>query len=176
MAVGGMQYYSNATLWTRLSQLLYASDEVSKGLYAEAMPLGTILGGIVVAFSKKIGHQRWQVFFAVALQTSCVGAMSTATIDNAPKSIILTIIISMTSSLIILNGMVLVGFGIVYQEDMYVSTHRASVKLLTYLNLQWNSSWTRGNIPPSRRGCRNSHLQHRHKQQIHRSTPNASPR
>lgn len=42
MAIGGMQYYSNATLWTRLSQLLYASDEISKGLYAEALPLGTI--------------------------------------------------------------------------------------------------------------------------------------
>ncbi|KAF9885144.1 hypothetical protein FE257_000670 [Aspergillus nanangensis] len=118
MAVAGMQYYSNATLWTRLSQLLYAGDEVSKRLYAEAMPLGTILGGIVVAFSKKIGHQRWQVFFAVALQTSCAGAMSTATMDNAVKSIILTVIISMTSSLVILNGMVLVGFGIVYQEDI----------------------------------------------------------
>ncbi|KAL4893648.1 fungal trichothecene efflux pump [Aspergillus ambiguus] len=118
MAVGGMQYYSNATLWTRLSQLLYAGDEISKGLYAEAIPLGTILGGIAVTFSKKIGHQRWQVFFAVGLQTACVGAMSTASIDNAPKSIILTVIISLTSSLIILNGMVLVGFGIVYQEDI----------------------------------------------------------
>ncbi|KAF9886271.1 hypothetical protein FE257_011884 [Aspergillus nanangensis] len=118
MAVGGMQYYSNATLWTRLSQLLYAGDEISKGLYAEVLPLGTILGGIFVAFSKKIGHQRWQVFFAVALQTACVGAMSTASMDNPVKSIILTVIISMCSSLIILNGMVLVGFGIVYQEDI----------------------------------------------------------
>lgn len=42
MAIGGMQYYSNATLWNRLSQLLYASDEISKGLYAEVLPLGTI--------------------------------------------------------------------------------------------------------------------------------------
>lgn len=37
-----MQYYSNATLWNRLSQLLYAGDEISKGLYAEVLPLGTI--------------------------------------------------------------------------------------------------------------------------------------
>ncbi len=42
MAIGGMQYYSNATLWTRLSQLLYASDEISKGLYAEVLPLGSV--------------------------------------------------------------------------------------------------------------------------------------
>lgn len=42
MAIGGMQYYSNATLWTRLSQLLYATDEISKGLYAEVLPLGSV--------------------------------------------------------------------------------------------------------------------------------------
>lgn len=42
MAIGGMQYYSQATLWPRLSQLLYASDEISKGLFASVLPLGTI--------------------------------------------------------------------------------------------------------------------------------------
>ncbi|KAF2195147.1 MFS general substrate transporter [Zopfia rhizophila CBS 207.26] len=103
---------------TRLSQLLYASDEISKGLYAEVLPLGSVIGGIVVAFSKKIGHQRWQVTLAVALQTACVGAMSTATLDNPVKSIILTFFISLCTSINILNGMVLVGFGIVYQEDI----------------------------------------------------------
>ncbi|KAF2477736.1 MFS general substrate transporter [Lindgomyces ingoldianus] len=118
MAIGGMQYYSNATLWTRLSQLLYASDEISKGLYAEVLPLGSVIGGIVVAFSKKIGHQRWQVFGAVALQTACVGAMSAATLDNPVRSIILTFFISLCTSINLLNGMVLVGFGIVYQEDI----------------------------------------------------------
>lgn len=118
MAIGGMQYYSNATLWPRLSQLLYAGDEISKGLFASVLPLGTIIGGIIVSFSKYIGHQRWQVMFAVALQTACVGAMSTATIANSIQSIILTCIISVTTSINILNGMVLVGFGIVYQEDI----------------------------------------------------------
>ncbi|KAH6522307.1 hypothetical protein HBI81_147620 [Parastagonospora nodorum] len=118
MAIGGMQYYSNATLWNRLSQLIYASDEVSKGLYAEVLPLGTIIGGIIVAFSKVIGHQRWVIMFAVALQTACVGAMATSTMDNPVKSIILTVIISTCTSVNLLNGMVLVGFGIVYQEDI----------------------------------------------------------
>lgn len=116
--VGGMQYYSNATLWNRLSQLIYASDEISKGLYAEVLPLGTIIGGIIVAFSKVIGHQRWVIMFAVALQTACVGAMATSTMDNPTKSIILTVIISTCTSVNLLNGMVLVGFGIVYQEDI----------------------------------------------------------
>jgi hypothetical protein len=118
MAIGGMQYYSNATLWNRLSQLLYAGDEVSKGLYGEVLPLGTVIGGIVVAFSKKIGHQRWQVFAAIALQTACVGALSTATLDNPVKSIILTFFVSLCTSINLLNGMVLVGFGIVHQEDI----------------------------------------------------------
>ncbi|KAF1979756.1 MFS general substrate transporter [Bimuria novae-zelandiae CBS 107.79] len=118
MAIGGMQYYSNTTLWQRLSRLLYAGDEVFKGLFASVLPLGTIIGGIIVAFSKYIGHQRWQVLFAVALQTACVGTMSTATIDNSAQSIVLTCIISVTTSVNLLNGMILVGFGIVYQEDI----------------------------------------------------------
>lgn len=113
-----MQYYSNATLWNRLSQLIYATDEVSKGLYAEVLPLGTIIGGIIVSFSKVIGHQRWVIMFAVALQTAAVGAMSTSTMDNPAKSIVLTVIISTCTSVNLLNGMVLVGFGIVYQEDI----------------------------------------------------------
>ena len=113
-----MQYYSNATLWPRLSQLLYAGDEISKGLFASVLPLGTIIGGIIVSFSKYIGHQRWQVMFAVALQTACVGAMSTARINTPAQSIVLTCIISACTSVNILNGMVLVGFGIVYQEDI----------------------------------------------------------
>ena len=93
MAIGGMQYYSQATLWPRLSQLIHASDKVSKGLYAEFLPLGTIIGGIVVAFSKIIGHQRWVIMFVVALQTACVGAKSTSSMDNPTESIILTVII-----------------------------------------------------------------------------------
>jgi hypothetical protein len=38
--------------------------------------------------------------------------------ENPAKSIILTFLISMTTSVNLLNGMVLVGFGIVYQEDL----------------------------------------------------------
>lgn len=101
-----------------MAQLLYANDEVTKGLYAEVLPLGTIIGGIIVTFSKVIGHQRLVIMFAVALQTACVGAMATSTMDNPVKSIILTVIISTCTSVNLLNGMVLVGFGIVYQEDI----------------------------------------------------------
>lgn len=118
MGIGGMQYYSNATLWNRLSQLIYAKDEITKGLFAEVLPLGTIIGGIIVAFSKVIGHQRWVIVFAVALQTACVGAMATSTMENPAKSIVLTVIISTCTSVNLLNGMVLVGFGIIYQEDI----------------------------------------------------------
>jgi hypothetical protein len=38
--------------------------------------------------------------------------------DNPAKSIVLTVIISTCTSVNLLNGMVLVGFGIVYQEDI----------------------------------------------------------
>jgi hypothetical protein len=46
--------------------------------------------------------------------------MSTATIDNPAKSVILTFFISLTTTLIMMNCFVLIGFGIVYQEDMQV--------------------------------------------------------
>lgn len=136
MSVVGMQYYSNATLWPRMSQLLYATDEISKGLYAEVVPLGTIrtfihslvlnflltltpeVGGLAVLGSKRLGHQRWQIVFYIALQTACVGALSTSTIDNPVKSVVLTVIVSMTTALVMLNCFVLVGFGIVDQNDM----------------------------------------------------------
>jgi len=132
MSITGMQYYSNATLWPRLSQLLYASDEISKGLYSEVLPLGTILGGLWVTQSKRIGHQRWQIFGAIALQTACVGAMSTATLDNPAKSIVLTVIISMMTSLVILNSLVIIGFGIIYQEDIGTSAGLAGTARLLF--------------------------------------------
>jgi hypothetical protein len=44
--------------------------------------------------------------------------MSTSTIDNPAKSIVLTVIISTCTSLVILNNLVLIGFGIIDQEDM----------------------------------------------------------
>jgi hypothetical protein len=118
MGIAGMQYYSNATLWPRLSQLLYATDSISKGMYAETLPLGTIIGGIVMCFSKKIGHQRWQVFGAIALQTACVGIMSTASIGNPAKSVVLTVIVSFCTSMVILNCLVTIGFGILDQNDI----------------------------------------------------------
>lgn len=118
LGIAGMQYYSNATLWPRLSQLLYASTPIQKGLYAEVLPLGTILGGIYICFSQRIGHQRWQVVGAIALQTACVGAMSTASLDNPVKSIILTVIISWCTSVVILNCLVIIGFGILNQDDI----------------------------------------------------------
>ena len=82
--------------------------------------------------SKIIGHQRWQVFFAIALQTAGVGAMSTATLDNPVKSIILTVIISMCTSLVILNCLVLVGFGIVRQSDMGTAAGLAGTSRLLF--------------------------------------------
>jgi hypothetical protein len=132
VSVVGMQYYSNAVLWPRLSQLIYASDEISRGLYAEVIPLGSIIGGILVTGSKRLGHQRWQIVFCAALQTGCVGAMASATIDNPVKSIILTFIISLTVTLIMMNCFVLIGFGIVYQEDIGTAAGLAGTARLLF--------------------------------------------
>ncbi|CAM1504892.1 Fc.00g024830.m01.CDS01 [Cosmosporella sp. VM-42] len=132
MSVVGMQYYSNATLWPRLSQLLYATDEISKGLYSEVVPLGSIIGGLLVLGSKKLGHQRWQIMFYIALQTACVGILSTTTVDNPAKSVILTLIVSITTTLIMLNCFVLVGFGIVDQNDIGTAAGLAGTARLVF--------------------------------------------
>lgn len=69
---------------------------------------------------------------AIALQTACVGAMSTASIDSPAKSAILTVIISFTTSVVILNGMVLVGFGIVNQDDIGTAAGLAGTSRLIF--------------------------------------------
>jgi hypothetical protein len=79
-----------------------------------------------------IGHQRWQIFFAVALQTACVGALSTATIDNPVKSIVLTVIVSCCTSLVILNSLVLIGFGILSQDDIGTAAGLAGTSRLLF--------------------------------------------
>lgn len=79
-----------------------------------------------------IGHQRWQILFAIALQTACVGAMSTATIDNPLQSIILTVFVSLCTSLVILNSLVLVGFGIEDQNDIGTAAGIAGTSRLIF--------------------------------------------
>ena len=86
----------------------------------------------MVTGSKRLGHQRWQIVFCAALQTVCVGAMASSTIDNPVKSIILTFIISLTVTLIMMNCFVLIGFGIVYQEDIGTAAGLAGTARLLF--------------------------------------------
>jgi hypothetical protein len=88
--------------------------------------------GIILMFSKKIGHQRWQIFTAIALQTACVGAMSTVSIDNPVKSIILTCIISVCSGIVILGSLVLICFGILSQDDIGTAAGLAGTARLLF--------------------------------------------
>jgi hypothetical protein len=58
--------------------------------------------------------------------------MASATIDNPVKSIILTFIISLTVTLIMMNCFVLIGFGIVYQEDIGTAAGLAGTARLLF--------------------------------------------
>lgn len=137
VSVVGMQYYSNAILWPRLSQLLYATGPISRGLYSCVIPLGSIckylrlrslffgrlltpcsVGGIWVVATHKFKHQRLQILDAIIIQTTCVGVLSTTTIDNPVKSVILTCLVSFCVTIIMMNCFVLIGFGINNQDDM----------------------------------------------------------
>lgn len=131
IAISGMQYYSNAVLWPRMSQLLWANGDISKGLYSSSLPLGTIIGGLFVIGSHKIGHHRWLLVIAVALQTACVGAMATSTLGNPTRSIILTVIISGCNPPCQLFTMVMICFGLEDQADIGIASGIAgTVRLL----------------------------------------------
>ncbi|KAF2496742.1 MFS general substrate transporter [Lophium mytilinum] len=105
----------------QMSQLLYATTPIDKGLYAEVLPLGTICGGIWLMSSKKIGHQRWQVTFAIILQTTFCGAMASATLDNHVKSIIFLFIIALCVPPTQLVPIVMLSYGIEDQNDIGVA-------------------------------------------------------
>jgi hypothetical protein len=78
------------------------------------------VGGFLIIASKVIGHQRWFLLFMLVLQTSCVGALASASMENPTKSIMLTVIVSMCTAPAQLLSMVMIGFGIEDQRDMYV--------------------------------------------------------
>lgn len=71
--------------------------------------------------SQIIGHQRWQIVFVIIVQTACVGAMTTSTLDTPTRSIILTIIISVCVTPTQLVTIVMICFGLEDQNDMYVT-------------------------------------------------------
>lgn len=76
------------------------------------------VGGIYVVLCAKLQHQKWQIIGAIAVQTACVGALSTATMDDPVKSVVLTAFVSFCVTVIMMNCFVLIGFGISNQDDM----------------------------------------------------------
>jgi hypothetical protein len=77
------------------------------------------VGGVWVVATHKFKHQRLQILGAIVVQTTCVGVLSTATIDNPVKSVVLTCLVSFCVTIIMINCFVLIGFGISNQDDMY---------------------------------------------------------
>jgi hypothetical protein len=69
---------------------------------------GTLLiprtvGGIWVVATHKFKYQRLQILGAIIVQTTCVGVLSTTTIDNPVKSVILTCLVSFCVTIIMMN-------------------------------------------------------------------------
>ncbi|KAH6670783.1 fungal trichothecene efflux pump [Halenospora varia] len=132
IAISGMQYYSNAVLWPRMSQLLWASDEISKGLYGECIPLGSMIGGVMIMISQRIGHQRWQIVFWVCVQTACVGTLSTSTPETPIRSIILIVIVAISVAPAQLVTIVMLCFGLENQNDIGVASGLAGTTRLLF--------------------------------------------
>jgi len=68
--------------------------------------------------SAKVGHQRWQIVFFMLVQTACVGAMATSTIETPVRSFILVCIISICTAPSQLVTIVMIMFGLEDQNDM----------------------------------------------------------
>jgi len=77
-----------------------------------------LVGGILITLSAKVGHQRWQIVFFMLLQTACVGAMATSTIETPIRSFILVTTISVYTAPSQLVTIVMIMFGLEDQNDM----------------------------------------------------------
>lgn len=70
--------------------------------------------------SHYVGHQRWQIVFWVCVQTACVGALSSSTLDNPTRSIVLVVIVAISVAPAQLITIVMLCFGLEDQNDMFV--------------------------------------------------------
>lgn len=118
--VGGMLYYAMNVLWPRQSQLLFTGpDPIIKGLYSEMIPLGTIIASfIVVFFCAQVGHERWQLFGFMIVETALVGSLASVGIDDKIQAIVTIICLSASVTPPQLLSFTMLSLGIEDQTDM----------------------------------------------------------
>ncbi|OAA54358.1 Fungal trichothecene efflux pump [Niveomyces insectorum RCEF 264] len=122
--VAGMLYYSNLSLWPRVSSLLFipANNTIMRGVYAEITSFSTIMSAIYgMAIMPWVGHERWQLVALTAGQTIFLGAVSSLSLTSKARTIAFTLIAGScsTSSSMLTFGTI--GLFLDDQADMGVA-------------------------------------------------------
>jgi hypothetical protein len=106
--------------WPRQSQLLFTgSDPITKGLYAEMIPLGTIISSFIVVFvCARVGHERWQLFVFMIIETALVGSLASVGLDSKIQAIITIVALSSSVTPPQLLSFTMLSLGIDDQTDM----------------------------------------------------------
>lgn len=109
-------------IWPRQSQLLYTGpNKIVQGLYAELIPLGSVVAGLVVAFvCARIGHERWQLVALMSIETALIGSLSSLGVDSRIQAIATIPFLSVSISLpqLMSFAMISLGLGEEYKDDM----------------------------------------------------------
>ncbi|KAL3469643.1 fungal trichothecene efflux pump [Aspergillus californicus] len=122
--VGGMLYYSMTILWPRQSALLYVppNNSTLQGVYANMVSFGTILAGVLIlTIVPWLGHERWQLFAFLLVQTAMLGSMGSVGVDDKAQAIATIIIVaaSVTPPQYLAFGMI--SLGLESQDDIGIS-------------------------------------------------------
>lgn len=107
-------------LWPRQSGILFAgSDPITRGLYAEAIPLGTIIASILtVTIVARVGHERWQLVAWMTIETALIGSLASVGLNDKIQAIITIICLSSTVTPPQLLSFTMLSLGIDDQTDM----------------------------------------------------------
>jgi len=110
-------------LWPRQSQLLFTGpNPITKGLYAECIPLGTIISSFVVVFiCAQVQHERWQLVFFMIAETALIGSLASVGLDDKIQAIVTIVCLSSTVTPPQLLSFAMLSLGIDDQVDIGIA-------------------------------------------------------
>jgi energy-converting hydrogenase Eha subunit G len=108
-------------LWPRQSGLLFPStDPITLGLYAECIPLGTIIASIVVVvICAQVGNERWQLVVFMCVETALIGSLASVGLDDKTQAIVTIVALSSTVTPPQLLSFTMLSLSLEDQSDMY---------------------------------------------------------
>lgn len=110
-------------LWPRQSGILFTGPNyITRGLYAEAIPLGTVLAAVQVVFiCARIGHERWQLVAYMCIETALIGSLASVGVSDKVQAICTIVALSATVTPPQLLSFSMLSLGIDNQEDIGIA-------------------------------------------------------